>query len=171
MRSTKLGFPFENLRIDRVVPLREHGGNTAQIRLPSGKRASRTGLSPSMVRPTNCAMFRTAAIRDCSSRNLASVRSINPRRSTKISSGPLIITSETLSSAKNPTMGDRKVAIESSKTLDDLFPLINQWFRNWGVKSCSEIRLLILAGSDAGTRAWSSSSLTTNRPRAPVIGQ
>ena len=52
IRSSIVNGSAENLRIVRIAPSRAIGGTTAFTRLPSGNRASTSGLDSSIRRPT-----------------------------------------------------------------------------------------------------------------------
>ncbi len=125
IKSTKVGVPLENLRIESVVPLREHGGITAATRLPSGSRASKIGSLSLIRRPTNCAMFLTAACNACSSPKVAGTFSKIPLRSTNTSPGPLTSTSLTVSSCKYSTTGARNASTDRPNNESELPPVFS----------------------------------------------
>jgi len=106
------GRPCMNLRIETVVPLRAIGAMTMWIREPSGRRASRRGRSSLRTRPTNWAMLRAAPLSP-STVNLASVRMTLPLASIQISSGPLIMISETEGSSRYLRTGLRNARRDS----------------------------------------------------------
>src|SRR5690348_996016 len=82
------------------------------MRLPSGRRASRRGRSSDKTRPTNWAMLRAAPSRP-SSEKRASVLNTRPLRSIQMSSGPLIMISETLSSSRKASTGFKNARSDS----------------------------------------------------------
>src|SRR5438132_973288 len=109
--------------MDMVGPSRARGGMMALTRLPSGKRASTIGDVSSTRRPT----FDTIRSMICSrwslSRNLTSLFSILPRRSTYTFCGPLIRMSlmvgslSSTSSGPNPNVSSSTSSISRSRSM------------------------------------------------------
>ena len=104
-RSSTLSGSFLNLRIVSKAPSSASGAITALTREPSSRRASQSGLSSSMRRPTDATIRPMVCTRCSSLSKRAAVNSILPPRSTQITSGPLTMISLMLSSSRNAWIG------------------------------------------------------------------
>ena len=90
--SSVIGFS-ENLRIEMAVPRKLSGGTMTLTRLPSGRRASASGVVWSTRRPTLLTIRWAIWNRCSSSRNWMWASSSLPLLSTKVWSGPLTMMS------------------------------------------------------------------------------